>query len=156
MMIDDEPQTHTNHLDAAHVQLCQLAMPLLKAAAASVVERERERLVRNGSNASIHSQSRNAGYRSVSELPSMKELESADAKTCLTLAWRLSKADKPWASLMGFLIPFGERGARRGRDYARGDWTANAAELVRLGEAVDSNDIIQLGREVQAWAAAPT
>jgi len=152
MMVDEE-QAPINILDVAHTQLCQMATPLVRAAAQDVVERERGRLQRGGSDASIHSRSRNQGFGYVKDLPSADSLQSADLKVCLNLCWRLTKAERPWSTLVGFLIPFGERGARRGRDYTRGDWVSNAEELVRLGEAVDFDDITKLGREVQAYFA---
>ncbi|EJD53738.1 hypothetical protein AURDEDRAFT_110500 [Auricularia subglabra TFB-10046 SS5] len=159
MAIDDEvgtnAQVEQNPMDAAHVEICGLALPLLRKAAAAVVQLERERLTRGGREASIHSGARNAGFAYVKDLPSESDIALANSRTCLNLIWRLSKADKPFHGLLAFLVPWGERGARRGRDFSRGDWHTNGRELVRLGEAVNLDEITKLGNQITEWVAVP-
>lgn len=158
MAVDDEwtnSQPEENPMDAAHVFVCESALPLLRKAAAAVVQLERERLTQGGREASIHSGARNAGFSYVKDLPSEADLATANSRTCLSLLWRLTKADKPFHGLLSFLIPWGERGARRGRDYARGDWHANGQELLRLGETVHDAEITELGHQIIQWVAIP-
>lgn len=159
MAIDDEGSHPVHHavaqhpMDAAHLEVCALALPMLRKAAFHVVQNERERLIRGGREASIHSGARNDGFSSVRLLPDEEAVAAANARECLALLWRLTKASKPFNGLIPFLLPAGERGARRGREFSRGDWNANGRELVRLGTDCKDEALIKLGQDIIAWVS---
>lgn len=159
MIIDDDgaqqPRIAAPHpLDAAHLEICDLALPFLRKAALRVVEAERERLLRGGRDAAIYSTSRNEGFGSVDLLPDEQAIAAANQKECLTLLWRLTKAKKPFLGLVPFLLAAGkERGARRGREFSRGDWNSHGEELIRLGTEAQDADITKLGNDIVAWVA---
>lgn len=159
MMIDDDASLHIpsaiaqHPMDAAHLEVCGLALPLLRKAALNVVQIEHARLIRGGRDASVHSGSRNDGFSSVRQLPDEEALGVATVKECLVLLWRLTKANKPYNSLVPFLLPAGERGARRGREFSRGDWEAGGQEILRVGIDAQDDALIKLGNDIVAWVS---